>query len=254
MDILRVAALQMPHGPTLEGNLAKARSMVAQAREAGATLALLPEYWFATFAGPVEPAPLRAFFADASRDIIVAGNLIEGGRNLGVVYERGAPLLEQPKIHPMPREAANGIVGGETWRVAPVAGVPTGMLVCADVLYPEAARIVQLLGAQLLLNPVMSPYREADDTKEARDAIFVARAYDAGAFLVKAGGFRRGEPAVAGRSLVTAPWGVLARYQNELAEEVLVVDLDLARLDRFRRHQATFPARRPSTYQELVRG
>lgn len=262
---MRVAALQMPHGPTLEGNLATARTMVARAHAAGADLALLPEYWFATGPPPRDASDLaralRAFYAEASRDLALAGNLLEpapggGTRNVGVVYEAGREVLAQPKAHPMPREAAAGVVGGDAWRVAPVRGVETGMLVCADVLYPEASRLLQLGGARLLLNPVMSPWRAVDDTREARDAVFVARAYDAGAFLVKAAGFRRpdarGEGGVAGRSLLTAPWGVLARYRDEFAEELLVADLDLARLDAFRRHKAAFPARRPEAYHGLV--
>ncbi len=268
MDRLRVAALQMPHGATWDANAATARSMLSRARDAGADLALLPEYWFATGPPPADPAPLgralRAFYEEASHasGLAVAGNLLEPGPagtlNRGVVYDAGRPLLEQEKAHPMPREAASGVVGGDAWRVAPVRGVETGMLVCADVLYPEAARILQVMGARLLLNPVMSPWRAVDNTREAREAIFIARAYDAGAFLVKAGGFRRagadGQGGIAGRSLVTAPWGALAHYRDDFEEEVLVADLDFARLDEFRKHQATFPARRPSAYQELVRG
>lgn len=260
---LRVAALQMPHGPTLEGNLAKAREMIGAARDAGAQLAVLPEYWFATGPPTPEVGPtLRAFYAAESRGLAIAGNLLEpasgGMLNRGVAYDGGRSLLEQEKAHPMPREAAAGVVGGDAWRVAPVRGVEAGLLVCADVLYPEAARILQVLGARLLLNPVMSPWRAVDDTREAREAVFVARAYDGGAFLVKAAGFRKpgpdGSGGIAGRSLITAPWGVLAHYRDEFAEEILLADLDLARLDAFRQHQGTFPARRPSAYQKLVGG
>src|SRR5439155_21630666 len=146
-----------------------------------------------------------------------AGNLLEVAdgklRNVGVVYDRGAVALEQLKIHPMPREAAAGVVGGDGLRAATVLGRPTGMLVCADVLYPEAARVLSLQGAEVLLNPVMSPYREVDNTKAARDAIFIARAYDSGPFVLKAGGFRRPDAngsGIAGRSLVAAAWGILA--------------------------------------------
>jgi N-carbamoylputrescine amidase len=122
--------------------------------------------------------------------------------------------------------------------------------VCADVLYPEAARILALQGAEILINPVLSPFREVDNTKEARDAIFIARAYDSGAFVLKAGGFRRG--AIAGRSLVAAPWGLVARYADDFAEALLVADLDFERLHDFRKHQASFPARRPEAYEGLL--
>lgn len=74
--------------------------------------------------------------------------------------------------------------------------------------------------------------------------------------MLKAAGLRRpaGEPpfGIAGRSLVAAPWGVLARHRDEFEEELLVADLDLARLREFRDHQSTFPKRRPDAYDGLL--
>lgn len=274
MSALRVCAVQMAHGSTLDDNLRHARDLLARAAEGGAALALLPEYWFAQARGlPTELAPrapeLRAFLADASRDLglAVAANLLEASpegvvRNLGVAYEKGRPALEQAKVHPMPREAAAGVAPGERLAAAPVAGTVAGMLVCADILYPEAAAVLALQRAEVLLNPVMSPWREADPTKDARDALFVARAYDAAAFVVKAGGFRRPAdatpspggppPGVAGRSLVAAPWGLLARYRDDFEEELLFADLDLDALRAFRKHKEGFPARRPEAYRDLL--
>jgi predicted amidohydrolase len=268
---VKVAVVQMAHGDDLAGNLARARRLLDEARRAGATLALLPEYFFAVLrGGPAESAAhgpaLRRFFEDASREtgMAVAGNLLDAGPaglvNLGVVADGGRLVLEQPKVHPMPREAAAGVTGGPRFDAATVRGVTTGMLVCADILYPEAARVLALQGARILLNPVMSPWRPApeDPTRAARESLFVARAYDSGAFVLKAGGFRRpteaGAPAVAGRSLVAAPWGVLARHQDDFREQVLVADLDLDALARFRKGQEGFPARRPEAYRSLVDG
>ena len=265
MDSLKAALVQMRHGDSLAANLAAARAGLEAARDAGAALAMLPEYWFAVFPGtPADnaeaAAEARGFLAAASRDLglAVAGNVVErmAGAlwNLGVAYEGGRLVLEQPKVHPMPREAAAGVVGGDGLEAGHVAGRPAGMLVCADVLYPEAARVLALQGAEILLNPVMSPYREEDETRGARDAVFVARAYDSGAFVLKAGGWRRADapPVVAGRSLAAAPWGVLAKARGDFGDEVLVVDLDFGKLRRFREHQSGFPPRRPEAYGGLL--
>lgn len=265
VDALRAALVQMPHGASLDANLATARGMLERASEGGAEVALLPEYFFAVFPGtPDDHAPgaprVRDMLSRASRDLdlVVAANVIERRDgllwNLGVAYDAGRVVLEQPKVHPMPREAAAGVRGGDRFQAASLRGLRAGMLVCADVLYPEAARVLALQGAEVLLNPVMSPWRANDDTKGARDAIFVARAYDSGAFVLKAGGFRapEGEFGVAGRSLAAAPWGILAKARGDFEEDVLLMDLDLARLRRFRAHQATFPARRPEAYEGLL--
>lgn len=258
---MRVCAVQMPHGDTLEENLQRARALLDAAAQGGAALALLPEYFFATFpGGPPAAAPhapaIRDVMSRASAELhlVVAGNLIEARGptfvNVGVVYEAGKLAIEQDKVHPMPREAATGVTGGPAFRAAKVAGHPTGMLVCADILYPEASRILSLQGAELLLNPVMSPWREDDDGREARVAMYVARAYDAGAFVLKAAGYKPG--AIAGRSLVTAPWGILARAKDEFREELLYAELDFEKLRAFRQKQAQFPPRRPDAYRELV--
>lgn len=261
MDVLRACAVQMPHGDTFEENLALAERLLAEAAAGGAQVALLPEYFFAVFPGGPPATPghalsIRALLRDASArlGIAVAGNVIEraaeGSANVGLVYEDGRLALEQVKIHPMAREAAAGVVGGARLRPAKVRGRGVGMLVCADILYPEAAQALALQGAHLLLNPVMSPWREEDEGREARVAMYVARAYDARAFVLKAAGYRRAAepPAIAGRSLIAAPWGVLARAKEDFAQELLFADLDFEKLARFREKQAQFPARRPDAY------
>lgn len=263
-DVQRVAVLQTPHLATLDENLRHAEGELVAAREAGARLALLPEYFWAPQGPPAAAAPrmaeVRDLLARTSRDLglVVAANVVERReaalRNVGVVYERGRVALEQDKIHPMPKEAAAGIAAGARLCAADVRGVRTGMLVCADILYPEAARVLALQGAEILLNPVMSPFKEEDLTKGARDSIFVARAYDSAAFVLKAGGFRRDGPhPVAGRSLVAAPWGLLARAADDFAPERLIADLDLGTLRAWRKSQeSSFPARRPDAYRGLV--
>ena len=251
----------MPHGASLEENLDHAASLVARAAGEGARLVLLPEYFFAVLpGGPPAAAPaatrIRRMMQDASRahGVVVAANVIEARgpafANVGLAYASGRLVLEQDKVHPMPREAAAGVVGGAQLRAAEVDGRRMGMLVCADILYPEAAQVLALQDADVLLNPVMSPWRADDDGREARVAMYVARAYDARAFVLKAAGYKEG--AIAGRSLVTAPWGVLARAKADFGEELLFADLDFARLAAFREKQKAFPARRPDAYRDLL--
>ncbi len=262
----RVAAVQMPHGPRLDANLEVAARHIGAARDADIKLVLLPEYFAATEGGrPADHAAhakeVDDFLArqSAQSGVAIAANLIEatdaGVFNVGVVYESGRRIASQQKVHPMPSEESSGIASGAAFEAFDLRGVPTGMLVCADVLYPEASRVLSLKGARILLNPVMSAYREVDPTKDAREALYIARAYDAGAFVIKAGGYRRpggASPPIAGRSLITAPWGILAHYRDDFEEELLVADLDLDVLETFREGQSRFPSRRPGAYGDLV--
>src|SRR5439155_175871 len=125
LDTLRIALAQMRHGDSLEENFTWARDFLATAAEGGARLVVLPEYWFAHGppGGPDEGPAIRAFLAKTSRALrlTLAANVLElrDARlvNTGVVYDEGALALEQRKIHPMPREAAAGVVGGERLRV-----------------------------------------------------------------------------------------------------------------------------------------
>lgn len=261
---LRVACVQSRHGSSFEATLEGARRLVNEAGSRGAKLVLFPEYFFLPDpvgeppGPPTERAPeVRAFLADCSRElgIAVAGNVIErrpgGIENVGVAYERGKLAGEQVKIHPMPREMAWDYRGGS--RLAPfgLGGIAVGLVVCADILYPEVARILSLRGSEILLNPVMSPFEDVDPTKDARTALYVARAYDSGAFVLKSGGFAPVSRHIVGRSLITAPWGVLARADHEWKEAVIVADLDFDALRAFRANHRGILGRENRAYADL---
>ena len=100
---MKVAAVQMVSGASLEANLAQARSLLSQACDSGAELAVLPEYFAAmghrdqdklAHAEALGNGPVQDFLADAG-DVLVApggtgtriGDTDPGG---GVVVEVGA--------------------------------------------------------------------------------------------------------------------------------------------------------------------
>jgi len=178
---VKVAAVQMPHGPSLEENLATARTMLVDAAARGAEIALLPEYWFQPPLPPAEAAAavsesiaredeLLAFLADASTatGMAVVGNTLNRTaahlRNVLRVADAGRIAWSQPKLHPMPGERGWGVQGGPRIVAHPQRGAVVGGLVCADILYPEAARILALRGAEVVLNPVLSAWRADDPT------------------------------------------------------------------------------------------
>ncbi len=266
---LRVAAIQFQNRATIDEALVSAREVVGRAVERGARLVLLPEY----FAAPTGVRPgtresdlvarvgeIEAMLADVSAEhgVTVSGTSLDarngGLQNVAFVYHAGSRIGAQAKVHPMPREESMGLVPGVDFHLMDAAGVKLGVLVCADVLYPEASRILSLDGVEVILNPVMSPYRGGDGedpTRSARESVFVARAWDAAAFVVKAGVTSTDRRAV-GRSLVAAPWGLLARYADEWTEEILIADLDRGALSAFRKTQRGLEARQPAAYRRLL--
>ncbi|MBI4362205.1 MAG: carbon-nitrogen hydrolase family protein [Euryarchaeota archaeon] len=245
MPALRAALLQVPVWDTLEANLEAAGEMAARAARMGAHLAVLPEYWFGfPYAHPVfrfealTRGRVLDFYRRTSEEhgLLLSGNLTEasGGHyyNVGLWVRGDRVLSRQRKLHPTPNERAWGVSPGSRVAWATERGTRLATLVCADVLWPETC--ARLRGADIVSNPVVSRRRDKDGGREARNAMFVARAFDNGYYLLKAGGVSPRWP-IAGRSLAAAPWGLLARARGDTRPELLRVDLDLERLRRARR-------------------
>ncbi|MHC1580010.1 MAG: carbon-nitrogen hydrolase family protein, partial [Candidatus Alkanophagales archaeon] len=200
----------------------------------------------------------------AEYDVVLAGTVLEkeerGGAgakyfNTCLVYDGGELLLKQRKVHLTEGEERWGLSCGDSFSVASCRrGFKVGVLVCADVLYPEAGRLLGLLGADVVINPVISRFHENDPTKDARQCIFVARAYDNSFFILKAGGVGVspfGNKAV-GRSLAAAPWGLLAKPKDENEPEVIVVRLDIELLRRLRSENYSLVRRNKKAYEPLL--
>jgi N-carbamoylputrescine amidase len=142
-----------------------------------------------------------------------------------------------------------------------------GVLVCWDQWYPEAARLMALAGAEILLYPTAIGWDPADPPEERerqRDAwITIQRAHAIANGLPLLTANRVGhEPDPSGRTDGAAFWGssfacgpqgeILARAGAD--PEVLVADLDLARSEAVRRIWPFFRDRRIDAYDALFWG
>ena len=96
---MRVAVCQVNSRADRAANLAAARDLLRRAAEAGADLAVLPEY--VDYLGPTEGEPkaeptdgeFASFFADAARELrmwVLAGSFHESGRRSLSSQNRGA--------------------------------------------------------------------------------------------------------------------------------------------------------------------
>jgi N-carbamoylputrescine amidase len=141
-----------------------------------------------------------------------------------------------------------------------------GVLVCWDQWYPEAARLMALAGADLLLYPTAIGWDPADDAAEKerqRDAwITVQRGHAVANGLPVLVANRTGFEAAPdggrgiqfwGSSFVAGPQGELLARASEGERELLIADVDLARSESVRRIWPFLRDRRIDAYADLLK-
>ncbi|MGV8836737.1 carbon-nitrogen hydrolase, partial [Cellvibrio sp.] len=141
-----------------------------------------------------------------------------------------------------------------------------GILVCWDQWFPEAARLMAMAGAELLIYPTAigwSPAEAADEKVRQRDAwITVQRAHAIANGLPVISVNRVGhEPDPAGgaglnfwgSSFVAGPQGEFLFSASVDQEETRVVAIDLLRSEQVRRMWPYLRDRRIDHYSELVK-
>jgi N-carbamoylputrescine amidase len=135
-----------------------------------------------------------------------------------------------------------------------------GTLVCWDQWFPEAARLTALAGAQILFYPTAIGWQFDESAEEdaaqhdAWETIQRAHAIANGVFVVVVNRVGR-EDGIRfwGHSFVADPFGrVLVRAPSD-QEAVLVVECDLALVERVRQHWPFLRDRRIDAYPDLVR-
>ena len=257
---MKVAAIQMVSGTSVQANLAAARDLLAQAADAGAQVAVLPEYFCFMGHKDVDKLAVREEFgsgpvqdflretARALRMCIVGGTLpLRAGddahvRNTSLAFSADGELLARyDKIHlfwfdngrerydesrviePGSEPVAFAIDSrdGQRWRI--------GMSVCYDLRFPELYR---RLRADVLLVPSAFTFV----TGQAHwETLLRARAVENLAYVIAPaqGGTHDNGRRTWGHSMVVDPWGVVLAQKGSDAGVVLA-DLDAARLAQLR--------------------
>ena len=184
MEPLRIALLQLlSHGTDQDANLAKGEDACRRAREMGADIALFPEMWNIgyRFEGPDGRAldqhaitsedPFVRRFRDLAVELEMAIALTYLERwdpaprnSVSLIDRRGEVAFTYAKVHTCDFDAEAMLTPGDEFRVAEIdtaAGpVRVGAMICFDRLFPEAARVLMLKGAEIILNPNSCPMDE----------------------------------------------------------------------------------------------
>lgn len=210
-------------------------------------------------------------------DIVLVGSLFERRapglyHNTAVVMERDGSLAgKYRKMHipddPGYYEKFYFTPGDLGFEPIQTSVGKLGLLVCWDQWYPEAARLMALAGADLLLYPTAignNPEDPEDERERQREAwVTIQRAHAVANGLPVVVANRIGfEPDPTGQtpgqrfwgtSFVAGPQGEFLARASTDQPEVLVVDVDLARSENVRRWWPFLRDRRIDAYGDLLR-
>ncbi|MGY6555098.1 MAG: carbon-nitrogen hydrolase [Wenzhouxiangella sp.] len=286
---VRIALVQHAMGPDIYDNRNAGIEGIHRAAEAGAKLVILPELhaseYFCKYqdtelfelAEPLD-GPTRRLLSEAARDagVVVVGSIFEQrapglAHNTAVVIEPDGELAGiYRKMHipddPGYNEKFYFTPGDQGFQPIDTVIGRLGVLVCWDQWYPEAARLMALAGADLLIYPTAIGFDPNDDEDEQ------LRQLDAWRTIQRGHAIANGLPVLAcnrigfepdrsgagrdaefwGHSLVIGPQGEIIDEAGVEAE-VLVADIDLGRGEDVRRIWPFLRDRRIDAYGDLLK-
>lgn len=264
---MHVAVCQLNSREDRDENLRMARELLERAADAGAVLAVLPEYVDYLGPGKTAPKPERddgefaQFFSAAAQELgmwVHAGSFHEAGPdesrtyNTSLIFDpSGALVARYRKIHLYDVEIPGRVSYHESKSVAPgsspvvasIDGVPTGLSICYDLRFPELYRRLAVEGAaRVLVVPAAFMMHTGRDHWEV---LLRARAIENQCYVVAAGQIGNHEPGRTcfGRSMIVDPWGtVIAQAPDTIG--IVTAELDLDRLELIRSELPSLANRR----------
>ncbi|HVX11381.1 MAG TPA: carbon-nitrogen hydrolase family protein [Pirellulales bacterium] len=240
---MKVAGVQMDLAfADREANFQKIAERLRETARAGAKLTVFPEccvpgYCFDSLeearaqAEPI-PGPSTLRLAEACRELsiyAVVGLLEDDGRNVfnaAALVGPGEVIATYRKIH-LPYLGVDRFTtpGDRPFAVHSAGDVSVGMSICYDAAFPEAARVLALEGADLIVLPTNWP----PGAECTADYVINARAMENNVYFMAVNrvGNERGFRFI-GQSRICDPRGkVLAQAQHE-NEAILYAEIDPA--------------------------
>lgn len=293
---LRVGLVQHPCTGDRAHNLKMSEDGIRAAHAGGAKLVLLQELHTSLYFCQHEstdlfdlaesiPGPSTAFLGKLAKElgVVIVGSLFEKRapglyHNTAVVLEKDGKLAGKYRKMHIPDDPgyyekfyftpgdASSDAGGAGFTPIETSVGKLGVLVCWDQWYPEAARLMALSGAELLLYPTAIGWNPADAKDEQlrqREAwVTIQRSHAIANGLPVLSANRVGhEPDPTGQTKGSQFWGhsFIAGPQGEFiakageVSDVLVADVDLARSENVRRWWPFLRDRRIDAYDALTR-
>jgi N-carbamoylputrescine amidase len=278
-----LAATQFACSPDAAANLAKAEHAVREAARQGAQIILLQELFETPYfckdhlashfdlARPVAGNPLLERFQSLAREleVVLPFSFFERAHNaffnsLAMIDADGRMLGVYRKWHipegPGYHEKYYFSPGDTGFRVWPTRFGVLGVGICWDQWFPEAARCMALMGAEVLLYPTAIGSEPHDASIDSRDHWQRCMQGHAAANLMpliasNRIGTERGqkyEMTFYGSSFIAGPAGEKVAEADRSSPSVLTASFDLAQVRAQRHAWGVFRDRRPELYGPIL--
>lgn len=277
---INLGLIQFAMDKSAEKNREKAVQLIKEAAQKGAQIVCLPELFTSPYFCTVEDAPFdyaealdgetSKILSEAAKDnsvILVGGSFHEkDGKqyyNTSLVFdEQGKNLGHYRKTHiphdPCFYEKNYFREGNTSYKIFETKYAKIAVLICYDQWFPEAARSLALLGADIIFYPtaiatIEGVQEQEGNWQEAWEN--VQRGHAIANSLIVAAVNRVGKEGASefwGGSFICNAFGkTLARAGRE--QEVLVQEVDLEHSRYVREGWRFFYNRRPETYELLTK-
>ena len=280
---MKIGIIQQHNTADIADNRSRLAVKIADLAKAGAELIVLQELHNGLYFCQVEdvnnfdlaetiPGPSTAFFGELAKEhgVVIVTSLFE--RRAPGLYHNTAVVLEKDgdiagiyrKMHipddPGYYEKFYFTPGDLGFKPVETSLGKLGVLVCWDQWYPEAARLMALQGAELLIYPTAIGY-DPHDTKEEQERQRMAWqtvqrghavANGLPVITVNRVGDEDGVP-FWGTSFVAGPQGELLYEASTTEEECVIVEVDMQRSEQVRRWWPFLRDRRIEEYKDITK-
>ncbi|MBF6649391.1 MULTISPECIES: carbon-nitrogen hydrolase [unclassified Methylobacter] len=286
---LIVSAVQQPCNEDRQTNLEFSIEKIHEAAAAGADLAVLPELHLGPYfcqnedhntfalAQPIPGPTTEVLSAVAKKlEIVIVSTIFEERapglyHNTAVVFDKDGSIAgKYRKMHipddPGFYEKYYFTPGDIGFKPIQTSIGKLGVLICWDQWFPEAARLMALAGAELLIYPTAIGWDPLDTPEEHK------RQLDAWVTVQRAHAVANGIPVIScnrigfekapdsdkginfwGNSFIAGPQGEIITHANESEIKLLTADLDSSRVERVRRIWPYLRDRRIDDYGDLTK-
>ena len=283
MALVTVAATQMACTWDIDGNVARAEKLVREAAAKGAQIILIQELFQTPYfcidqspehfdlAQTIEDSPLIQHFSALAKelDVVLPLSFFERAGNahynsLVMIDADGEVLDVYRKTHipngPAYQEKQFFTPGDTGFIVWETKYANVGVGICWDQWFPESARCMALMGAELLLYPTAIGSEPLDADVDSKDHWQMCMRGHAAANLMpviasnRIGKETQGDSAIAfyGSSFIAGPQGNLLTEADRVSESVILHAFDLDAIAFQRAEWGVFRDRRPELYKPML--